>query len=238
MVLAEASLSHDQPRQSVALLADRDDDTRMMYATYLGFAGWKTVETPDGRDALAVALTEPPAVCVTDSRLFGLDGYELCQLLRHDPATHAVAIVMVTADVQPADMARGRAAGADAVLTKPCLPDALLQEITRIRSQSAALRDRSARLHEQIQDQLVRAQATMAKAGRMSKTFPRYETTTPPDAVPVVICPTCDRPLLYEHSYIGGVSPRHPEQWDRFTCQTRCGRFEYRHRTRQVRRVA
>jgi predicted RNA-binding Zn-ribbon protein involved in translation (DUF1610 family) len=41
---------------------------------------------------------------------------------------------------------------------------------------------------------------------------------------------------VYEQSHIGGVSAKHPEQWDDFICPT-CGTFEYRHRTRKLRRV-
>lgn len=121
----------------LALLADPDDDSRAMYATYLRFSGWKTIDTPDGRHALARARAARVDVVVTESRLFGIDGYELCELLRRDPATRTVPIVMVTADVFPADIVRGYAAGADIVLTKPCLPDALLDNIRHLRARSA-----------------------------------------------------------------------------------------------------
>jgi hypothetical protein len=41
---------------------------------------------------------------------------------------------------------------------------------------------------------------------------------------------------MYEHSHVGGVSQRHPEQWDYYRCSA-CGRFQYRQRTRKLRRV-
>jgi hypothetical protein len=49
-----------------------------------------------------------------------------------------------------------------------------------------------------------------------------------------VICPSCDRLLTYELSYVGGVNEHHPEQWDYFVCST-CGTFQYRQRTRKMR---
>ena len=49
-------------------------------------------------------------------------------------------------------------------------------------------------------------------------------------------CPTCDRPLVYERSHIGGVTERFSEQWDYYTC-TGCGPFQYRQRTRALRSV-
>jgi hypothetical protein len=35
-----------------------------------------------------------------------------------------------------------------------------------------------------------------------------------------LVCPSCDRPLRYRRSHIGGVSTRYPEQWDEFVCPT------------------
>ena len=70
----------------------------------------------------------------------------------------------------------------------------------------------------------------------LSKAHQRFTTTAPPAEPPALTCPTCDRPLTYEQSHIGGVSDRHPEQWDDFTCST-CGTFQYRHRTRKLRRA-
>jgi len=69
-----------------------------------------------------------------------------------------------------------------------------------------------------------------------SKAFVRFVTTSPPVIPPPVSCPSCDRPLAYERSYIGGVTERQQEQWDQYTC-AKCGRFQYRHRTRKLSRT-
>ena len=52
-------------------------------------------------------------------------------------------------------------------------------------------------------------------------------------APPRLACPSCDAFLLYQQTVISGV---HPERWDLFTCSA-CGPYEYRHRTRRLRRV-
>src|SRR3954471_18322062 len=71
----------------IALLADRDADSRGMYAESLRRSAYHVEETDDGRDALARAITIQPDVVVAETRLPGINGYELCRLLRHDPAT-------------------------------------------------------------------------------------------------------------------------------------------------------
>jgi predicted RNA-binding Zn-ribbon protein involved in translation (DUF1610 family) len=59
-------------------------------------------------------------------------------------------------------------------------------------------------------------------------------TSMPETPAPQIFCPTCDRPLVYRQTVLGGVKPL--ERWDYFECPT-CGSFVYRDRTRQLRRV-
>ena len=150
MSTARAS-PHTAPH--LALLADRGRDSRDMYAEFLRHAAYDVEEAEDGRVALE-ALSRRPQIIITDTQLPGIDGFELCELLRIDDATRAIPIIVVTADVYPADVARAERAGADVVLRKPCLPDRLLAEIRRCLERSAQLRQRAtavrARLHEQL----------------------------------------------------------------------------------------
>jgi len=57
-------------------------------------------------------------------------------------------------------------------------------------------------------------------------------TTTPETPAPELLCPQCDRPLVYRETVISGVKPI--ERWDYFACP-RCGGFVYRDRTRKLR---
>jgi hypothetical protein len=72
----------------------------------------------------------------------------------------------------------------------------------------------------------------------LSRTYQRVETTEPPVAPPSLVCPDCDQVLRYQRSHVGGVSARHPEQWDYFECANGCGMFQYRRRTRKLKKVS
>jgi hypothetical protein len=61
-----------------------------------------------------------------------------------------------------------------------------------------------------------------------------HVTSSPDMPAPQMFCPTCDLPLLYRHTVLGGVKP--VERWDYFACRT-CGNFVYRDRTRQLRQA-
>jgi hypothetical protein len=76
------------------------------------------------------------------------------------------------------------------------------------------------------------------QAKALSRTFHRHDTTKPPTAPPDLVCPVCDRRLVYQRSHIGGVSERHAEQWDDYECLAGCGVFQYRQRTRTLRKVS
>jgi CheY-like chemotaxis protein len=116
-----------------ALIVDGDDDTRDLYQTFLVPRRYSVEHATNGREALAQAILHPPDIIVMETRLLGVDGYCLCEFLRATRDTRTIPIVVLTADARPASLERARRAGADVVLTKPCLPEVLLMEMDRAR---------------------------------------------------------------------------------------------------------
>ena len=215
----------------MVLLIDRDEDSRSMYAQYVKGANWIVEEAEDGREALAKALALRPDVIVTELRLPGIDGFELCTLLRRDFATRAIPIVVVTGDAYKRDLELARSAGATSILVKPCDPEAMLTEAIRVLEEA-----RDPRAAAPVETAAVAPPSDAPRRG-LSHSHVRGETAAPPVHPPELICPQCDRPLGYKSSQVGGVSARNSEQWDYFECDRGCGVFQYRHRTRKVRKV-
>jgi CheY-like chemotaxis protein len=213
------------------LLVDPDDDTRTMYREWFQQSGCEVVEAIDGREALTEALIRPPALVISEIRLPFIDGHALCEILRRDHATARIPILVVTAEGRAADLARARVAGASAVLVKPATPEQLLAEMRRLLAVTAPVPAPEAETPGASEA------APQRSRRRMSKSLARISTTTPPLIPPRAVCPSCDRLLTYRHSHIGGVNERQPEQWDWFECSGQCGMFEYRHRTRSLRRL-
>jgi two-component system, cell cycle response regulator DivK len=241
----------DPPDSLVALLVDRDQDTRRMYAEYLKLGNWRVDEASDGREALAKAIALHPDVIITETRLPGIDGITLCGLLRRDVATNAIPVVFVTGDAYPADVERAMSAGGDLVLTKPCLPEDLLTRLRTVLADAQKLRTRAAAVRldatairldaldhlERADEVLSRSVSTIDRHLTLKKAHRRGDTINPPVAPPTLVCPLCDRPLTYRRSHVGGVSSKHSEQWDYFDCDAGCGTFQYRVRTRKLRKV-
>ena len=242
-MLNHLPLSSTPGHTPLALLVDRDVDTRRLYGEYLRTCSCAIEEAEDGREALAKAISQRPELVVTETRLAGINGYELCQLLRRDEATRGAAIVFVTGDAFDGDARRAEASGADAVLIKPCLPERLEAEIRRVMRRSTEMAEQIRILRQKSSEQLARANQlvdlsrTAQRNRALSRAFDRRRTTQPPLSPPPLTCPVCDRQLSYLDSHIGGVNERHAEQWDDFECASGCGAFQYRHRTRKLRRV-
>ena len=216
----------------MVLIVDQDEDNRAMYGQYMKAANWIVEEAADGRDALAKALALRPELIVTEIRLPGIDGFELCKLLRRDFATRTIPIVVLTGDAYTRDLKLALNAGATSVLLKPCIPEAVLAEAVRL-LEAARQADAASAPAGPPADT---AQREGPRRG-LSRSHVRGETAAPPTLPPGLICPECDYPLEYKSSQVGGVSARNAEQWDYFACGRGCGTFQYRQRTRKLRKV-
>jgi CheY-like chemotaxis protein len=217
------------------LVVDADALTRAAYRQSFARDGCEVTEAADGREALTKALLRPPTLVVTDVRLPFIDGYALCEILRKDRTTADVPILVVTAESRPVALDRAVRAGADTVLAKSARIDDIVAASRKLIASAKQMRALAAAARELAAEQ---SATTRRQRMRMSKAFARFATTTPPGTPPPLVCPACDRPMTYQQSHIGGVSERHAEQWDEYTCPAACGVFQYRHRTRKLRRIA
>jgi CheY-like chemotaxis protein len=109
---------------SAILLVEDHEDTRQMYAEFLGLS-FDVISAPDGERGLALLRERRVDVVITDVSLPGMNGFELVAAIRGDPALRAIPIVCLSGYGGLAHEQRARAAGCDRILQKPCMPDAL-----------------------------------------------------------------------------------------------------------------
>ena len=111
------------------LMVDDFQDNREMYAAYLRHAGFLVEEAVTGTEALDKAFATAPDLIVMDLSLPGLDGWEATRRLKADARTKHIPIVVVSGHALEGSVKSAQAAGCDAFLRKPCLPNALLAEV-------------------------------------------------------------------------------------------------------------
>jgi CheY-like chemotaxis protein len=114
----------DAPK--LILVADDDDDVRELVVFRLEHAGYAVVTAADGQEAVDLATSRNPDVCVIDVMMPKLDGYQVTERLRATAELADVPIVLLTASVQDDAVDRGYAAGASHYVKKPFAPGDLL----------------------------------------------------------------------------------------------------------------
>lgn len=116
------------------LIVDDDEDTRKMARLSLERQGHVIREFGNGIEALKFARADRPDVIILDANLPGVDGYEICYLIKSAPELRHAHVIMLTVRDRETDIAAGRGALADAYLIKPFDSGKLLAAITNLKS--------------------------------------------------------------------------------------------------------
>ncbi len=91
--------------------------------------GYEVLSAQTGEDALELVRKERPDLVLLDLMLPGIDGHKVCNILKKDPGTSEILIIMVTAKKRMEDIVTGLKNYADDYVTKPFDPEVLLARI-------------------------------------------------------------------------------------------------------------
>ncbi|HEV8436671.1 MAG TPA: response regulator [Methylomirabilota bacterium] len=122
-----------RPRPLILIVEDQRDQ-RDIYARYLIWRGFRVQTATDGQQALSMARDSHPDLIVMDLALPHLDGWQATRRLKGDSHTWDIPILACTAHVLRGSLERALDSGCDAWLVKPCLPEDLHAEISRVLS--------------------------------------------------------------------------------------------------------
>ena len=114
------------------LMVDDEPEAVELVEFNLKQAGFDVATAADGAEALKKARAVSPALILLDLMLPEIDGLEVCKLLRRDPVTAGIPIIMLTAKAAEIDRVLGLELGADDYVTKPFSPRELVLRIRKI----------------------------------------------------------------------------------------------------------
>ncbi len=112
------------------LIVDDEAHIRLLLEQSLEDLEDKGVElllATNGEEALEILEAERPQLVFLDVMMPKVNGFDVCQAIKHELGLHDVYVVMLTAKGQEVDRQRGTEAGADTYITKPFDPDELLE---------------------------------------------------------------------------------------------------------------
>lgn len=110
------------PDVSYLLVADDNEDMRFMLRDLFRAAGHEVEVASDGLEALAAVKAREPDLIVLDNSMPRLTGLEVCRLLKENPFTARIPVLMLTAQSGVENKVEGFSAGADEYIAKPFDP--------------------------------------------------------------------------------------------------------------------
>ena len=117
------------------LVADDDEDIRMLVVMRLQHSGHDVAQAGDGASAVESCRNEAPDLVVLDLMMPGMNGLDACRTIRSDPALAKTPVILLTAKAQSSDVEAGLAAGADDYITKPFSPRDLAERVDALLAQ-------------------------------------------------------------------------------------------------------
>jgi two-component system, cell cycle response regulator DivK len=119
-------------RPPLVLVVDDFEDNRAMYAEFLSCSGYRVQQASNGQEAVELTHRLKPDVVVMDMSLPIMDGWEATRRLKSHEGTRQIPIIALTGHALAVHSQDAVDAGCDAFLTKPCLPDKLVEKVAEL----------------------------------------------------------------------------------------------------------
>ena len=119
------SQGHSKTKKHILVVEDEEDILALIHYN-LTREGFRSTCATSGEEALRVVRKDPPDLVILDLMLPGIDGLEVCRTLKNQEETRSIAVLMVTAKGEEADVVAGLEMGADDYVTKPFSPRILI----------------------------------------------------------------------------------------------------------------
>ncbi|HEV2046380.1 MAG TPA: response regulator transcription factor [Chthoniobacterales bacterium] len=120
------------PSKNILIVEDERDVVDLLVLNLRKAGGFAVSTASDGATGLNKARTDKPAFIILDLMLPKMPGLEVCKILKSDPATRHIPIMMLTAKAEEIDRIVGLEFGADDYVTKPFSPREVVLRIQAI----------------------------------------------------------------------------------------------------------
>ncbi|MEE8180051.1 MAG: response regulator [bacterium] len=111
------------------LIVEDDPQTVKLIKFILEKEDYSTISAKDGEEGLQMAREKKPDLIVLDLMLPGMDGYRVCEILKANPVTKEIPIIVLTALDTGVDFEKALEKKADWYITKPFEPQHLLKRV-------------------------------------------------------------------------------------------------------------
>ena len=115
------------------LIVDDQPEVRELVEITLRSENFRILQAQDGENAINIARKEKPVLIIMDIMMPGkIDGIEATRILKNDPETKGIIIIILTAKGQKSDIEKGYKAGAEDYFIKPFSPLDLIKKVDEV----------------------------------------------------------------------------------------------------------
>lgn len=139
------------------LIVDDLEINRMMLEEIIAEMGWHPILAENGEIALQKVKEWNPQLILSDISMPGMDGYELCRILKSDNRTRHIPIIFISAFDEPRDIVEGFEMGGADYITKPFIPEVVQARAgvhLRLHEANRELKEGNRRLQASVNEQL------------------------------------------------------------------------------------
>jgi DNA-binding response OmpR family regulator len=118
--------------KKILIVEDEEDIIELLSAIFDDPEGYRVLYARDGEEALRIAQLNNPDIILLDILLPKSNGYQVCKLIKSDPAMSHTKIIMLSGMAQNSDRQKAWEAGADDYIAKPFSSTALVEKVEEL----------------------------------------------------------------------------------------------------------
>jgi len=121
-------------KKGKVLVVDDEVNITQILEFSIGSEGFDVITAQNGEEAIEKARREQPDLIILDVMMPKIDGYEACRILKANPLTKNIPVVLLTAKGRDIDKRLGMEVGATDYIVKPFSPNKLVERINQLLS--------------------------------------------------------------------------------------------------------
>ncbi|MCX5753384.1 MAG: response regulator [Candidatus Krumholzibacteria bacterium] len=121
-------------KKGKVLVVDDEVNITQILEFSIGAEGFEVITAQNGEEAIEKARREQPDLIILDVMMPKIDGYEACRILKANPLTRSIPVVLLTAKGRDIDKRLGMEVGATDYIVKPFSPNRLVERINQLLS--------------------------------------------------------------------------------------------------------
>ena len=118
----------------ILIVEDEETVLTLLSNLFSFFKEYEIILARDGEEALNVIMDNTPDIVLLDIQLPKINGYELCEAIKSNPATADIKVLMLTGLAQDYNLQEALRAGANACMTKPFSAKAIVEKVAELLS--------------------------------------------------------------------------------------------------------